>query len=328
MIARRSFLHSAVAMATVAAAGVPLPAIRSAAAAAPIARDQAPGFYRLAVGDIQVTALNDGVLTLSPTIFNAPSDVPIAELLEAAFLPTDGIPTSVNGYLVNLGDRLALIDTGAAGGMGGALGRLASNLSAAGVDPADVDDVLLTHLHPDHANGLLAADGTTFFPNATIHVAETEAAFWRDDGMMSRAPADAQPFFIAAREAIAPYDQAGRLNLIAAGSGDILPGVSAVAAPGHTPGHTMYDLSSGTNRLLVWGDIVHAAAIQFPHPEVTIAFDVDQPMAAQTRAKLFDQVAADRTLVAGMHLGFPGMGHVARASEGYAFVPVVWKTSL
>lgn len=327
MIARRSFLQSAAAMATVAAAGIPLPAIRPAAAAAPVATDQAPGFYRLAVGDMQVTALNDGVLSLSADILSAPTDIPKAELLEDAFLAADAIPTSVNGYLVNLGDRLALIDTGAAGGMGEGLGLLASNLAAAGIDPADVDDILMTHLHPDHANGLLTVEKEAAFPNAMVHVAEAEAGFWRDDGMMSRAPAEAQPFFIAARDAIAPYDQAGRLNIIAS-PGEILPGVSAVAAPGHTPGHTLFMLSSGSDQLLVWGDIVHVAAIQFPRPDATVAFDTDQAQAAQSRAKVFDQVATDRTLVAGMHLGFPGIGHVARASEGYAFVPVVWTPNL
>lgn len=267
------------------------------------------------------------MLTLPPDILSAPTDIPAAELLEDAFLPADAVPTSVNGYLVNLGDRLALIDTGAAGGMGEGLGRLSANLAAAGVDPADVDDVLMTHLHPDHANGLLTVDGQAAFPNATLHVAKAEAGFWRDDGMMSRAPAEARPFFVAARDAIAPYDRAGRLNILA-GPGQVLPGVDAIAAPGHTPGHTLFMLSSGSDQLLVWGDIVHIAAIQFPRPDSTVAFDTDQARAAQSRVKVMDQVAADRTLVAGMHLGFPGIGHVAQASEGYAFVPVMWMPDL
>ena len=322
-IDRRSFLAGALAASALTAAGL----MPDAAAKAPVAVRQVPGLYRLKVGGFQVTAVNDGMLGLDLGLYPEAERPEAERLVEAAFLAAGRIPTAVNAYLVNTGDSLVLIDTGTATAMGPTLGRLAENLGAAGVDPAAVDVVLITHLHPDHASGLLAAGGSAGFPNAQVLVAEAEHGFWTDDGVLARTPADSKPFFEAARAAVAPYAARGRLQRFAPGR-EVVPGITALAAPGHTPGHAMFRVASGNDALLVWGDVVHTAALQFPHPEWAISFDVDRAAAIETRRRVFDMAATERMRVAGMHLPFPGIGHVTRTGAGYAYAPVFWSPEL
>lgn len=311
---RRSLLSLA---AGAGAASIALPV----AARAPLAGTQVPGVVRHKVGTIEVTALLDGHLPIAHAMFPSANEAAANRLTDGAFLPRGPVATPVNAYLVNLGDRLVLVDTGTATAMGPGLGHLPRNLAAAGVSPEAVDLVLITHLHPDHANGLVTSDGRAVFPNAEVIVAEAEVAFWTDAGVMSRAPAEAQPFFRMAQAAIAPYGS--RLRRITPG-GEVTPGITSVAAPGHTPGHTAFRIASGAAQLLIWGDIVHVGPFQFPNPDWSIAFDVDLPAAAATRRRIFDMVAADRITVAGMHLDFPGIGNVARDGTAFRFVPQPW----
>ena len=318
MLTRRSLLA---APAILIAATAP---ITPAFARAPLPGPETPPLYRFKVGAFTVTAVTDGTLGLGPELFPAAQQKPqeAAQLLSQAALPPQGpIRTFVNAYLINTGDRLALIDTGLgpAPGFGPDLGRLPKNLAAAGIDPAAIDAVILTHLHPDHVGGL-APGGRATFPNAEIVVSEADYAFWMDEGTASRAPADAQPFFTFARESLKPY--AGRIRRI--GEGEAVPGLMLEAAPGHTPGHSSVRVASGPAQLLVWADIVHAAALQFQWPEWSIAFDADPGQAIESRKRAFEQAAADRLLVAGMHLPFPGVGYVTRQGEGYAYVPQLW----
>jgi glyoxylase-like metal-dependent hydrolase (beta-lactamase superfamily II) len=303
--------------------GVPaVPAL----AKAPFAGAQAPGVYRLKVGAFEVTVLNDGWLPLEAKAFSGDA-ASAPKLLEASFLPKDAIPTSVNEWLVNTGDRLVLVDTGTSNLFGPTLGRMASNLAAAGVAPGAVDAVILTHLHPDHANGLLTADKKVAFPNATVHVHEAELAFWTSAEIAAKAPDDAKAFFEMARNAVKPYTDAGKVTTFKDGA-ELLPGIGAVTAPGHTVGHTMLRLSSQRSDLLLWGDIVHNAALQFPEPDRALTYDTDQPMAIASRKRVFDMVANDRLTIAGSHLPFPGLGHVAKAAVGYAYVPIQWGADL
>lgn len=284
---------------------------------------QAPAFYRLMVGDFEVTALCDGVIELDTALY-AKADKAEAESILKAAHRGPKIPTAVNAYTVAIGDTLVLIDTGTATAMGPTLGKLPANLTAAGLDPAAVDMVFITHLHPDHANGLIDASGKAAFPNAEVVLTDKEYAFWHDDGMMSQAPAEMKSFFEGARKAVKAYG--GRVRRIA--PGEIIPGLTAIAAPGHTPGHAMVQIASGNETLLVWGDVVHTAALQTRHPEWAISFDTDPDLAIATRKAVFDQVAADGTMVAGMHLDFPGLGHVSRTKTGYDFHPAFWTPGL
>jgi glyoxylase-like metal-dependent hydrolase (beta-lactamase superfamily II) len=232
-----------------------------------------------------------------------------------------GVQTAVNAYLVHTGSQLLLIDAGAGACFGPTLGKMLENVRAAGYAPEDVNAVLLTHLHPDHLCGLASADGQRVFPRATLWAARADADFWLSASRAQAAPPAMQPFFAMARKSLAPYDAAGAVRLFE-GNAQILPGVSARLAPGHTPGHSAFLLESGGKGLLVWGDIVHSHAVQFANPQVSIEFDTDSAQAIRTRKALFAEAAQQQWLVAGAHLPFPGLGRVRKEAKAYAWVPV------
>ncbi|HYD63507.1 MAG TPA: MBL fold metallo-hydrolase [Noviherbaspirillum sp.] len=298
--------------------------VPGAAHAAPPAKQgtQVPGYYRMELGDIEVTALYDGYVSLDAKLLKGASAQDIQSLLARMFVSSiKGVQTAVNAYLVNTGKNLILVDAGAAKCFGPTMGVIADNIRAAGYDMAQVDTVLLTHLHGDHICGLVTSDGKPAFPNATVHVAKEEAAFWLDKDGAAKAPKDFQPFFKIAQDAVAPYANAGKLKQFNAGE-SLLAGVVSVPTRGHTPGHAGYLFSWGEQQLLVWGDIVHSHAVQFARPEVSIEFDTDQKQAIATRKKVFAEAASKKLWIAGAHLPFPGIGHVRAERKGYAWVPV------
>ncbi|WP_343231177.1 MBL fold metallo-hydrolase [Thalassovita aquimarina] len=322
MTLSRRTLFSGAAGAAAALAASSLP--RIATAKAPLATSHQSGVVRRRVGSLEVTALLDGYLEMTPELFGAPLD-------EAARLATEqfkgGEPnlSPVNAFLVNLGDRLVLIDTGAANSFGPTLGRLPEALAANGVSPAQIDAILLTHMHPDHIAGVIDANGNAVFPNAEMIVPEADFAYWHDDASMSAAPNAFKPFFKGARLAAKAYE--GRTTKIS-GEADVFGALKAVPLPGHTPGHTGYILNSGDASLFIWGDTVHNATYQLAHPEWGPAFDVDPEMAANSRKRALDMSAADRLLIAGMHMPFPAVGHIATENLGYKFVPAEWPYAL
>jgi glyoxylase-like metal-dependent hydrolase (beta-lactamase superfamily II) len=287
------------------------------------ARQIAPVYHRR-IGDIVVTALSDGVLERGYDMMRGVSAEMADPLFRRAFRP--GVVISINAFLVYSAERLALIETGSGNYLGASAGHLLTSLSTAGVSPAAIDTILLTHMHPDHSAGLTdMATATANFANAELVVHENEPRHWCDDAAMARGTdREKKLFFLQAREQMAPYRDRVRTFR----SGEVFPGVTAVPAHGHTPGHTAFLIASGKDRLLVWGDTVHIPEVQVPHPEVTMTVDTDPPAAENSRRRIFDMAASDRLLVTGIHLHFPGFGHVARAGNGYAFVPESWQQSL
>lgn len=290
-------------------------------AATPMQTFQAPGFYRMMLGRFEITALNDGTIDLEPgklLIHATPRQV--QEALDASF-QAPVIPASVNAFLINTGNKLILIDsgTGPSGIFGPNLGQLLKNLLASGYRPEQVDEVYLTHLHPDHVGGLLTNAGAAF-PNAVVRLDRRELSYWSSAEQAKRAPEGQRPFFSFAQSSLRPYKEKGRLKPFD-GDVELVPGIQAISAIGHTLGHTVYKVESDGQRMLVWGDVMHVGAIQFAQPQVTIAFDTDSAAAAQTREKIFAEAAADRIIVAAAHQPFPGLGHLRRAGKGYEFVP-------
>ena len=201
--------------------------------------------------------------------------------------------------------------------MGPTLGKLPDSLRAAGVAPERIDTILLTHLHPDHSNGLVDDDGRAVFPNAQLVLHEAEAAFWLDRDEASGARRAHPPQHRQGGVTTAPY----RARMRTVRDGEALPGVSAVLLAGHTPGHTGWLIQSRGERLLIWGDLVHLASIQIPRPDAALVFDVDPQAACATRRRMFDRAAADKLKVAGAHLDFPGFGAIVRKGTGFAFEP-------
>lgn len=279
-----------------------------------------PGVLRWNLGDLTVTVLNDGYLQGSLDLVTGISKDE-AGSLQAVGFRADAPRITLNAFLITgPGRKPILIDTGM-GGLGGeTLGHVPAALAVAGVGADEIETVLLTHLHPDHAGGLIDADGKAFYPNASLVLHANEAAHWLDAGAMSRAPDAAKPYFENAQKAVAPY--AGRMTLHT--GGDVGPGVEAVPLPGHTPGHTGFRIGTGRHTLMMWTDVVHLPAIQFKNPEAGVSFDVDGDQARIVRKRVLDEVASERCLIAGSHLEFPALGYVARDGAGYSFVPELW----
>jgi glyoxylase-like metal-dependent hydrolase (beta-lactamase superfamily II) len=323
---RSSILHAVLVVAMLA----PIPLPSSARAEAPQVGVQAPGFYRMRLGAFEVTALSDGTHTFPiPAVMVGTRADGTPDLLVQArpgeaearlaeqhlSLPYEG---SINAFLINTGSRLVLIDTGAGALYGPCCGRLVANMRASGYRPEQVDEVLLTHLHADHVGGISVA-GEMTFRNATIRMNRKDHDYWLNPANEAAAAAFLRPMFEGARSVLQPYADAGRVRPF--DEGEVLPGFTAFATPGHTPGHSSFRVVSGDETLLAWGDIVHVSPLQFPDPHVTVTYDSDRVGAMAQRDTVFAEAARRGYWIAAAHIAFPGLGHVAARDGRFSWIP-------
>ncbi|MBV9565474.1 MAG: MBL fold metallo-hydrolase [Bradyrhizobium sp.] len=284
---------------------------------------QIPGVYHRRIGEIIVTGLSDGYVDLGYGIFRNVPEERAKELFarEHRIAPPR---ISVNAFALRFGGRVYLVDCGSADIMGPTCGWLPANLAAAGIDPAEVAGVLLTHVHPDHSNGLTeVATGRLLFPNAEVIVHENEIDHWFNDELMAKAAErPRRRYFEAGRAQLKPYMAADRVRTFR--DGEVLPGVTAIPIPGHTPGHTAFVISSGRQSMMIWGDTVHVPEVQVAMPDAMMEFDTDPEAAAKRRLRTFDMVIADDLLVGGMHLHFPGFAYLTKDGTGYRLIAEQW----
>jgi glyoxylase-like metal-dependent hydrolase (beta-lactamase superfamily II) len=289
---------------------------------------QVPGVYSFKLGKFTITALSDGTVPqdVNKVLTNANS-AEVKQLLHNNFL-TNPVEASINAFLIDTGDKQVLVDTGVGQLFAGQGGKLQSSLKTAGYVTDQIDMILLTHIHSDHSGGLVVS-GRLMFPAATVYVGKPDIDLWLNPANAANAKRLnlERRYFDEAVKTVKPYLDAGKLKSFS-GETAILPGITALPTPGHTPGHSIYIVESGGESIEFWGDILHFASIQFPNPKITVVYDVNSNAAAEQRAKQFARAEKSRRLVATAHLSFPGVGHIRAENQGYTWVPVDyrWRT--
>jgi glyoxylase-like metal-dependent hydrolase (beta-lactamase superfamily II) len=323
---RRRFLAGA----ALAGAAGSLPSLGGTAARAAVAPSgaQVPGFYRYKVGDFECTSINDGARTFpmpDKFVVNASKDDALA-VAEGAYMPKGMVTIPFNPQLINTGSKLVLIDTG--NGVAnlepskGAVGRTLQNLAAAGVDPKSIDIVVLSHMHGDHINGIKLADGSLAFPNAEIKVPAVEWEFWASEDNAAKAQSDMmkgnfanfKKVFAGLESKVTKYDW----------DKEVAPGITALATPGHTPGHTSFAVASGSAKVFIQSDVTNVPELFLRNPDWHVVFDTDAEMAQATRHKFYDMVAAEKAKVIGFHFSFPSIGYVEKDGAKYRLIPAPW----
>jgi len=317
----------------VATAATPLVSNLPAFAAATPVGTQAPGFYRYKVGSFECTSINDGARSFpipDGWVRNVPIDKALAAA-KAAYMPDGMVTVPFNPQLINTGSKLILIDSG--NGIAnfepskGAVGRTLQNLAAAGVDAKSIDIVLMSHLHPDHTNGIRAADGSMAFPNAEIMVPAKDWEFWmseenaakaQSNEMMKNYFANVRKVYNGIESKVTKYDW-GK---------EVAPGITSIGTPGHTPGHTSFAVASGNSKILIQSDVTNIPELFLRNPDWHVAFDVDGDLAQQTRHKFYDMAAAEKATVVGFHFTFPSIGHVEKDGSKYRLIPSAWNPTI
>ena len=290
-----------------------------AQAAAPMAKFQAPGFYRTTLGDFEITVLNDGTIDLPVDKLLKQPPARTNAALARSFLKSP-VETSVNAFLINTGGKLVLIDAGAASLFGPTAGKMLANFKASGYLPEQVDEIYISHMHGDHVGGL-AANEQRVFPNAVVRAGKLDADFYLNQSNLDKATGEEKEDFQGAMMSLNPYVKAGKFQPIVANS-ELVPGIKSYFNGGHTPGHITYVIESKGQKLALLGDLLHVQAVQFDNPGVGIAFDTDSKVAIAERKEAFAAAAKGGYLIGAPHLSFPALGHVRVSGKGYEFVPV------
>ncbi|MGL4727948.1 MAG: MBL fold metallo-hydrolase [Bosea sp. (in: a-proteobacteria)] len=294
--------------------------ITPARAAAPQVGKQVPGFFRWKVGDFEVTAVHDGIVrgALDPARIPNASIDDVKKLLGTNFMSTEQVTNNFTTIVVNTGQKLILIDSGFNNNGAPTTGQMGANLAAAGIDPKQIDTVLVSHFHPDHINGLRTKEGALVYANAEIVIPKGDWDHYMDDAKMAAVPDAARGAFIVSRRVFGPI--AKDVRPLEWGK-EVVPGITAIASPGHTPGHTSFVVSSGSGKLLVMGDACNDPRIFARNPDWHLSFDLDKPMAVETRKKLLDMAAAEKMQISFYHAAFPATGYVAKDGAGFNWFP-------
>lgn len=319
MITRLKFLGVGIAAA---ASFMFLPAWAQSAPDLGVPTLPAPGFKKLKVGEMEVISLNDGVSRrplVAEFVKNAPLDE-VKALLTSQNLPTNYIDIPFNTFLVVNGNQRYLMDTGFANNGGPTTGKTIENMAAAGYKPEDINNVIISHFHGDHINGLLYKDGTLVYPNAKVHVPAGEYAFWMDKDRLEKAPAGLKAAMTNAQRVFSNIP-ADRLVKFESGS-EVAPGITSVAAFGHTPGHSLFTVKSGGQTFIYVADITNVPALFARNPDWAVSFDMDPEMARQSRRKIFDMIVNEKMMAGGFHFPFPSMGTITPSGNGFQFNPI------
>jgi glyoxylase-like metal-dependent hydrolase (beta-lactamase superfamily II) len=322
-LSRRQALAGAGALAL-----APLLKPQAAKAEAPAVGKQAAGIYRYKVGSFECTSINDGARSFpmpDKFVINVAKDKAL-EQAEASYMPKGMVTVPFNPQLINTGSKLVLIDTGNGPVPNAPVGMLMPNLIAAGIDPKSIDIILLSHLHPDHTNGLRTADGGLAFPNAEIMAPSVDWAFWTSDENAAKASNDIMKnYFANVRKTFAGIgDKVTRFEW----GKEVVPGITTISTPGHTPGHTSFAVASGGSTVLIQSDVTNIPEFFMTHPDWHVMYDADPELAQKTRHKFYDMASAEKATVVGFHFQFPSVGHVEKNGTGYRLVPAAWNPTI
>jgi glyoxylase-like metal-dependent hydrolase (beta-lactamase superfamily II) len=295
--------------------------------------DPHTGWARFSHGDFTCTVVSDGVLEMGPAQGNFPNADPVEidNLLRQFYLPTESVTLNQNLLVIDTGEKKILFDSGVGvlhsrnetsrKAFGTKGGRAVPNLRSAGIDPADIDIVAITHAHPDHCWGLVDEEGAFFYPNATVMVSQGDYDFWTDLSRIPDAPTEhLADHYRGAHANLLPYMEAGKLRTLKDGD-QIVPGIDVIGTPGHSPGHIVYKITSGGETIICWGDLCHHEVLLLQRPDWAFQFDYDRPAATEQRRRIYDLADANRYAVFGYHFPYPGLGHLRHEENSYSWVP-------